>query len=249
MSSLAHITYGIHAVSMLLDKNPNQVRCLYVSRDASNPRIHRLIEKAKTHRIRYESQTNQQLQSRCGHDKHQGVAALTEAPDQTRSLDQLLNQDNRKLFLLVLDGVMDPHNLGACIRTASAAGVDAVIIPKDNAVQVNATVKKVACGAADILPVFTVTNLARTLTALKHAGLWLVGTCDQAQQSLYETTLTGSIAFVMGSEDKGLRRLTMEHCDYVVKLPMASAVSSLNVSVATGVCLYEKVRQERLYHQ
>ncbi len=146
-------------------------------------------------------------------------------------------------FLLVLDCVQDPHNLGACLRSADAAGIHAVIVPTDRAVSLTDTVRKVACGAAEHLPFVMVTNLARTLKQLKEAGLWLVGTADQAEQSLYEVDLIGPLAFVMGAEGKGLRRLTRECCDFLVHIPMAGSVECLNVSVAVGVCLFEAVRQ------
>jgi 23S rRNA (guanosine2251-2'-O)-methyltransferase len=146
-------------------------------------------------------------------------------------------------MLLVLDGVTDPHNLGACLRSAEAAGVDAVIVPKDKSADLNATVRKVACGAAETMPFVRVTNLARTLEKLKQQGIWLYGTAGEAAQSVFEVDLKGPVALVMGAEGKGMRRLTREHCDYLVNLPMAGAVSSLNVSVATGICLFEAVRQ------
>jgi 23S rRNA (guanosine2251-2'-O)-methyltransferase len=148
-------------------------------------------------------------------------------------------------FLLVLDGVQDPHNLGACLRSADAAGIHAIIAPKDRAVALTETVRKVACGAVEQLPFVTVTNLARTLNGLKEAGLWLVGTADNARETLYDVDLTGPLALVMGAEGKGLRRLTRECCDFLVHIPMAGSVECLNVSVATGVCLFEAVRQRR----
>ncbi len=148
-------------------------------------------------------------------------------------------------FLLLLDCVQDPHNLGACLRSADAAGVHAVVAPKDRAVSLTETVRKVACGAAEHVPLVTVTNLARTLKQLKEAGLWLVGTADDATQSLYDVDLTGPLALVMGAEGEGLRRLTRQCCDFLVHIPMAGSVGCLNVSVATGVCLFEAVRQRR----
>lgn len=151
-------------------------------------------------------------------------------------------------FLLILDSVQDPHNLGACLRSADAAGVHAVIAPKDRAVTLTDTVRKVACGAAEHLPFVTVTNLARTLNHLKEAGLWLVGTADDAKESLYDVDLTGPLGLVMGAEGQGLRRLTRERCDFLVHIPMAGSVECLNVSVATGVCLFEAVRQRRKAH-
>ncbi len=158
-------------------------------------------------------------------------------------LDQLLIDPPKPLFFLILDQVQDPHNLGACLRSADGAGVDAVIVPKDRAVALTETVRMIACGAAESVPVVMVTNLARTMEFLKGAGIWLVGTSDQAEKSIYDTDLTGPLAIVIGSEGKGMRRLTTENCDFLVSLPMAGKVESLNVSVATGITLYEAVRQ------
>jgi len=160
-------------------------------------------------------------------------------------LDELLDRSEAPPLLLVLDGVTDPHNLGACLRTADAAGALAVIVPKDKSATLNATVRKVACGAAEVVPLVAVTNLARTLEKLQKRGVWIVGTAGEASQELYSQDLSGPIALVMGAEGKGMRRLTREHCDYLVRLPMAGSVSSLNVSVATGVCLFEALRQRR----
>lgn len=147
--------------------------------------------------------------------------------------------------MLILDGITDPHNLGACLRSAEAAGIDAVIVPKDKSAQLNATAKKVACGAAESVPLIRVTNLARTLRQLQQQHIWIVGTAGEANHTLYESKLTGAIALVMGAEGEGMRRLTREHCDELISIPMAGVVSSLNVSVATGVCLFEAVRQRR----
>jgi len=176
---------------------------------------------------------------------HQGVAARAK-PVQAKGENELLSQldalDGAPL-LLVLDTITDPHNLGACLRTADAAGVHAVIAPKDKAVGITATVSKVACGAAESVPFYQVTNLARTLKELQDRGIWLFGTAGEASESVYKTDLKGPIAIVMGAEGKGLRRLTREACDHLIHIPMAGDVSSLNVSVATGVCLFEAVRQ------
>ena len=176
---------------------------------------------------------------------HQGVVAEV-SPSQVwgeAMLEELLDRSEGVPLLLVLDGVTDPHNLGACLRTADAAGALAVIVPKDKSATLNATVRKVACGAAEVIPLVAVTNLARTLEKLQQRGLWLVGTAGEAEQELYQQDMTGPTVLVMGAEGKGMRRLTREHCDYLVRLPMAGSVSSLNVSVAAGVCLFEAVRQ------
>ena len=156
---------------------------------------------------------------------------------------QFVEQSEQPSLILVLDGVTDPHNLGACLRSADAAGVHAVVVPKDKSADLSPTVRKVACGAAEVVPFVRVTNLSRTLEALKERGVWLFGAAGEAEKSIYDNDLTGSMALVMGAEGAGLRRLTREHCDHLVKLPMAGSVSSLNVSVATGVCLFEAVRQ------
>ncbi len=158
-------------------------------------------------------------------------------------LDELLDRLDVPPLLLVLDGVTDPHNLGACLRTADAAGVHAVIIPKDKSATLNSTVRKVACGAAEVVPLVAVTNLARALEKLRQKGLWVVGTAGDAEQTLYQQDMTGPLIVVMGAEGTGMRRLTREHCDFLVNLPMQGSVSSLNVSVATGVCLFEAQRQ------
>jgi 23S rRNA (guanosine2251-2'-O)-methyltransferase len=155
----------------------------------------------------------------------------------------LLDRTEGPPLILVLDGVTDPHNLGACLRTADAAGALAVIVPKDKSATLTPTVRKVACGAAEVIPLVAVTNLARTLEKLQQRGLWVVGTAGEAEQELYQQDLTGPTILIMGAEGKGMRRLTREHCDYLVRLPMAGSVSSLNVSVATGVCLFEALRQ------
>ena len=161
-------------------------------------------------------------------------------------LNELLDRTEGAPLILVLDGVTDPHNLGACLRTADAAGALAVIVPKDKSATLTPTVRKVACGAAEVIPLVAVTNLAATLKKLQQRGLWIVGTAGEAEQELYEQDLTGPTILIMGAEGKGMRRLTREHCDYLVRLPMAGSVSSLNVSVATGVCLFEALRQRGL---
>jgi len=160
-------------------------------------------------------------------------------------LEELLERSERAPLILVLDGVTDPHNLGACLRTADAAGVTAVVIPKDKSATLTPVVRKVACGAAEVIPLVAVTNLARTLEKLQQRGLWVVGTAGEAEQQIYQQDLTGPLVMIMGAEGKGMRRLTRDHCDFLVKLPMAGSVSSLNVSVATGVCLFEAVRQRQ----
>jgi 23S rRNA (guanosine2251-2'-O)-methyltransferase len=177
--------------------------------------------------------------------RHQGVVAMVQALELAQDLDDVFDAMNGPAFLLVLDGVTDPHNLGACLRTADAAGVHAVIAPKDKAAGLTPVVERVACGAAQTVPYLMVTNLARTLRELKDRGVWLIGTDERASESPQDIDQCGHIAWVMGAEGSGMRRLTRESCDHLVHIPMAGSVQSLNVSVATGVCLYETVRQRR----
>lgn len=236
---------GIHAVSELLAQRPGKVSRLLIQTGRNDKRISEVLRLAAGANVSVEEVSREAFEREFD-GVHQGVAAIAEFEDSTlseKALFELLGTLAHPPLLLVLDGVTDPHNLGACLRSADAAGVDAVIIPKDKSVGVNATVRKVACGAAETVNLASVTNLARCLDKLKEAGIWLVGAADQADSSLYDQDLTGAIALVMGSEGSGLRRLTRESCDFLVSIPMAGALSSLNVSVATGVCLYEARRQ------
>jgi 23S rRNA (guanosine2251-2'-O)-methyltransferase len=244
MSTLEKV-YGIHAVSSLLSHHGDSVEQLYVQAGRQDRRIQGLIDQAARFGVKAQQVTRQFLDEQCP-GVHQGVLALgrpISGEKQEQDLFVLLDGLDHQPFLLVLDGVTDPHNLGACLRSAEAAGVDAVIVPKDKSVQLNPTVRKVACGAAEIVPFIAVTNLARTLQDLQQRGIWIFGAAGEADQSLYQADLKGSLAIVMGSEGKGLRRLTREHCDTLISIPMAGEVSSLNVSVSTGICLFEAVRQ------
>ncbi len=244
MSTLEKV-YGIHAVSSLLSHHGDSVEQLYVQAGRQDRRIQGLIDQAARFGVKAQQVTRQFLDEQCP-GVHQGVLALgrpISGEKQEQDLFVLLDGLDHQPFLLVLDGVTDPHNLGACLRSAEAAGVDAVIVPKDKSVQLNPTVRKVACGAAEIVPFIAVTNLARTLQDLQQRGIWIFGAAGEADQSLYQADLKGSLAIVMGSEGKGLRRLTREHCDALISIPMAGEVSSLNVSVSTGICLFEAVRQ------
>lgn len=239
------VVIGIHAVSELLTQRASSVRRLLIQTGRDDKRIASIKELAAGSDITVEELSKDAFE-RDFDGVHQGVAAIAQFESRglgEKALFDLLQGLDHPPFLLVLDGVTDPHNLGACLRSADAAGVDAVIIPKDKSVGMNATVRKVACGAAETVNLVTVTNLARCLDKLKEQGIWLVGATDQAESSLYEQDLAGAIALVMGSEGSGLRRLTQESCDFLVSIPMAGALSSLNVSVATGVCLYEARRQ------
>ncbi|TGD75608.1 23S rRNA (guanosine(2251)-2'-O)-methyltransferase RlmB [Mangrovimicrobium sediminis] len=245
--------YGIHAVDSLLRHRPREIQRLLVQSGREDKRVSSLLELARDQGVAVERLPRRELDALAG-GRHQGVVAEVAAVAGEASGDNLWDEaallrhveaSPSPVLLLVLDGVTDPHNLGACLRSADAAGVDAVIVPRDKSADLGPTVSKVACGAAEVIPFVRVTNLARTLEALKEHGVWLYGTAGEAENSIYDSDLRGPMALVMGAEGKGLRRLTREHCDHLVKLPMAGTVSSLNVSVATGVCLFEAVRQRK----
>ncbi|HRL92052.1 MAG: 23S rRNA (guanosine(2251)-2'-O)-methyltransferase RlmB [Pseudomonas sp.] len=243
MSDLEKI-YGVHAVEALLRHHPKRVKQVWLAESRQDPRIQALLALAAESRVSVGNCERREMDAWV-EGVHQGVVAEV-SPSQVwgeAMLEELLDRSEGVPLLLVLDGVTDPHNLGACLRTADAAGALAVIVPKDKSATLNATVRKVACGAAEVIPLVAVTNLARTLEKLQQRGLWLVGTAGEAEQELYQQDMTGPTVLVMGAEGKGMRRLTREHCDYLVRLPMAGSVSSLNVSVAAGVCLFEAVRQ------
>jgi 23S rRNA (guanosine2251-2'-O)-methyltransferase len=240
------LVYGLHSVDALLRQQPEQVQRLWVQDARKDKRIAAIIELASNQGVAVERLPRADLDSKV-QGRHQGVVAEVRREDERKwdeaALNQLLDQLDGPALLLVLDGVTDPHNLGACLRSADAAGAHAVIVPKDNSADLTPVVRKVACGAAEVVPFVRVTNLARTLESLKERGIWLYGAAGEADKSIYNNDLKGPMALVMGAEGAGLRRLTREACDYLVKLPMAGSVSSLNVSVATGVCLFEVVRQ------
>lgn len=241
------IVFGLHAVQALLKSAPQRILELRVQKGRQDQRLQKVLQAAERNDIGPIAVTRQKLDQLVGDENHQGVVALCR-PGETHDeafLLRLLEGLTRPPFLLVLDTITDPHNLGACMRTAEAAGVDAVIAPKDKAVGLTATARKVACGAAEVLPFVPVTNLARTLKKLQEQGVWLIGAAGEASKSVYQADLRGPLALVMGAEGTGLRRLTREHCDGLINIPMAGEVSSLNVSVATGVCLFEAVRQRQ----
>ena len=243
---MSDIAFGIHAVDSLLRRAPQRILKLFVQTDRNDKRIQSLLTLATNQGVSVTRVTKSDLDTQIA-ERHQGVVAVIElAPSEAnlseRDLVSYVSGVERPL-VLVLDGVTDPHNLGACLRSAVAAGVHAVVVPKDNSAEVNATVRKVASGAAEAIPLVRVTNLARALKALKEAGLWVVGTTGDADTVLYDQDLTLPVVIVMGAEGPGMRRLTTDACDFLVKVPMAGDVSSLNVSVATGVCLFEAVRQ------
>ena len=240
--------YGIHAVDNLLRRSPERIVSLSVQRDRKDKRMQSLLDLAANQGIAVKSLSKRHLDALVS-DRHQGVVAeITGGAASTQMTEAELLAMVESIdapLLLVLDGVTDPHNLGACLRSADAAGVQAVITPKDNSADLNAAARKVASGAAESIPLIRVTNLARTLEGLKQRGIWIIGTAGEAEQSLYQQDFTIPCALVMGAEGPGMRRLTREACDFLVHLPMAGDVSSLNVSVATGVCLFEAVRQRQ----
>lgn len=238
--------YGIHAVQSLLERAPERIIDVFALKGREDKRLQPLLNALQRLGIQVQFVNRQTLDNKAQGEVHQGIIArVTAAKELNESdLDQILAQKTAPL-LLILDGVTDPHNLGACLRTADAAGVDAVIVPKDKSAQLTATARKVACGAAEVVPLIRVTNLARTMRELQERNIWIVGTAGEATSDLYQADLKGAIALVMGAEGEGMRRLTREHCDQLVSIPMAGSVSSLNVSVATGVCLFEIVRQKQ----
>ncbi len=237
--------YGIHAVSAFLANAPERLIEVYVLKGREDKRLQPLLNELHHLGIAVQFLNRQTLDKKAEGEVHQGIIARVQPAKELNEndLDLILRQTQNPL-LLVLDGVTDPHNLGACLRTADAAGVCAVIVPKDKSAQLTSTARKVACGAAESVPLIRVTNLARTLRDLQQQhNVWVIGTAGEATETLYQTKLTGALALVMGAEGEGMRRLTREHCDQLISIPMAGSVSSLNVSVATGVCLFEIVRQ------
>jgi 23S rRNA (guanosine2251-2'-O)-methyltransferase len=240
------VLYGFHAVTARLRHDASTVEDVYYDATRRDRRMLDFLHTAKEAGVRLIAADETRLWGLAHTERHQGVVARASDLPLAQNLAELLDGINGPALLLVLDGVTDPHNLGACLRVADAAGAHAVIAPRDRAVGLNATAAKVASGAADTVPYITVTNLARALRELKDAGVWVVGTAGDAQASLYETKLDGPVALVMGAEGEGMRRLTRDTCDEVMQIPMAGTVESLNVSVASGVCLFEAVRQRAL---
>lgn len=239
--------FGLHAVQALLKSAPQRVIEIYMVQGRNDQKLQKIVNAAQSNGIHCQVVNRHKLDELVSDENHQGVVAVC-TPGETYDeiyLFKLIENLNEPVFLLILDGVTDPHNLGACMRSAEAAGVHAVIAPKDKSVGITPVVRKVACGAAEVLPFIPVTNLARTLKSLQEKGVWLFGAAGEAEQSVFECNLTGPIGILMGAEGDGLRRLTQDTCDHLMNIPMAGTVSSLNVSVATGVCLFEAVRQRR----
>ena len=246
MSASHKIVFGFHAVGVRLKMAPQSVVEVFFDPSRRDARMRQFLERAKEAKVALVEADGLRLSRLCGSHGHQGVVARVSEIRQERSLDDLLDSLQEPPLLLVLDGVTDPHNLGACLRVADGAGAHAVIAPKDHAAGINATVAKVASGAADTVPYYMVTNLARTLNELKERNIWIVGTSGDADKSLYQMDLRTPTALVLGAEGPGMRKLTRKTCDELVHLPMCGAVESLNVSVASGVCLYEALRQRSL---
>lgn len=253
--SKRNFVYGLHAIDAIVERAPERLLELWIAQPRGDARTRSLKERAEAAGVSVQSASGDALTKFVGEVAHQGVVAAVRPlkPWDEHDLLEHLNrlggdtlgvfQGARQPLLLVLDGVTDPHNLGACLRTADAAGVDAVIIPRDRSATLDGVVRKVAAGAAEFIPVASVTNLARTLSSLKERGIWLGGTAGDAEQTLYEADLKGPIALIFGAEGSGMRRLTRERCDFVMRIPMAGRVESLNVSVAAGVALFEACRQ------
>ena len=241
------VVFGMHAVRTLLQQHPERASLLILQNGREDARSIELQRLAQAAGVRTESRDAHELDRLAGNERHQGACLQIRVfgPLGEGALDELLGRATAPPLLLVLDGVQDPHNLGACLRTADAAGASAVIVPRDRAAGLTPTVRKVASSAAETMPLIQVVNLARTLRWLKEREIWVIGADDQAPQSLFESKLTGPLALVLGAEGAGLRRLTRENCDALVGIPMAGAVESLNVSVAAGVLLFEAARQRR----
>ncbi len=237
------VLFGFHAVGVRLKVAPQSIVEVYFEATRRDARMRQFIERAKEAGVRLIEADGLRLSKLAGSHGHQGVAALVQPMEQAHSLDDLLDSLQEPPLLLVLDGVTDPHNLGACLRVADGAGAHAVIAPKDHAAGINATVAKVASGAAETVPYFMVTNLARTLGELKERNILVIGTAGEADKSVYQVDMKGPTALVLGAEGPGMRQLTRKTCDELVHIPMKGAVESLNVSVASGVCLYEALRQ------
>lgn len=241
----ADLVFGIHAVGALLQRAPQDVLEMFVMKDRDDKRMQPLIQQARQNGVSVQFCNRKTLDDMVG-GQHQGIIAKARLQSSGSEADlAAIVEQQDKPFILILDGVTDPHNLGAILRSADAAGVHAVVAPKDRSVKLTSVVRKVACGAAESVPFITVTNLARTLRELQDAGVWVVGTAGETETLVYNADLKGPLALVLGAEGEGLRRLTRETCDSLVKIPMFGTVSSLNVSVAAGICLFEAVRQRQ----
>lgn len=240
------VVFGFHAITSRIRVRAESVREVYVDAKRIDKRMQGLLDLAKVKNLRVMQVDSARLDGITGNARHQGVVAMVEPTKLPQFVEDVLDTIEGPPFLLLLDGITDPHNLGACLRVADAAGVHAVVAPKDRSVGLTATAMKVASGAAESVPYITVTNLARTMRELKEREIWLVGADEEGSADLFHAELAGPLAWVLGAEGEGLRRLTREGCDQIVSIPMFGAVESLNVSVASGVCLFEARRQRML---
>jgi len=238
--------FGFHAVTVLLRQRPQAIVELHADPERADGRMRDLLKLAGERQVRVMTASAERLDGLSGHARHQGVVARVMEAPRSHSLDDTLDAVEGAPLVLVLDGIQDPRNLGACLRVADAAGVSAVIAPKDRAVGLTAIASKVASGAAETVPYFPVTNLARTLRELKERSIWIVGTDENAKDDLFSAEYPEAVAWVLGAEGEGMRRLTREHCDFLVRIPMRGAVESLNVSVAAGIVLFESVRRRHM---
>jgi len=247
MSNKKTLVFGLHAVRSIADQHPERIVEVYAAKERQDAVLQGLVSRIQSMGVRPQFVPKATLDKRAEGGNHQGIVITAlAAPTLTEhDLPSLCEQAGAKALFLVLDGVTDPHNMGACLRTADAAGVTAVIVPKDNSATITPTVRKVASGAADAVPWVQVTNLARALRTLQEHQVWVYGTAGEATQAVYDVNFSGAAAIVMGAEGEGMRRLTRETCDELVRIPLAGTVSSLNVSVAAGVCLFEVVRQRQ----
>jgi 23S rRNA (guanosine2251-2'-O)-methyltransferase len=246
--SKKEVVHGIHAVTSIVKHNPERLVELFVLQGRRDKAIDDILKMARSTGVRPQESQRKTLDNKAQGENHQGILALVTPPKhyQEADLPALCERAGLQACFLVLDNVTDPHNLGACLRTADAAGVTAVIVPKDKSAKITSTVSKVASGAAETMPFVVVTNLARALRELQQQGVWIIGTAGEATDTLYQADFKGPVALVMGAEGSGMRRLTREHCDQLIAIPLTGSVSSLNVSVAAGVCLFEVVRQRAL---
>jgi 23S rRNA (guanosine2251-2'-O)-methyltransferase len=234
---------GLHAVAARLKHHPETIEVLYVAAHRRDARMRDLLARAEAAGVRVVAADERRLDGLAGGAAHQGIVAACSAGQAAATLDDVLSAAGPATLLLLLDGVTDPRNLGACLRTAAAAGVQAVIVPRDRSAPLTAVASKAAAGGAELVPLIGVTNLARAMQAVKEAGIWIAGAAGEADVTIYQLDLRGPLAWVLGAEGAGMRRLTREHCDWLARIPVAAEVGSLNVSVAAGICLFETLRQ------
>lgn len=239
------VVAGFHAVTARLRHAPESIEALYVEGARRDGRMQQLLDRARSAGVRVSISDGERLQGLAAGSTHQGVVALCREVELARSLDDVLDRVDERTLLLLLDGVTDPRNLGACMRTAEAAGAQALIVPRDRSASLTPVVAAAAAGAAETLPLIAVTNLSRAMDEIRRAGAWIVGAAGEAERTVYEIDLTGPLAWVLGAEGQGMRRLTREKCDWLARIPLQGATESLNVSVATGVCLFETLRQRQ----